>query len=157
MEAYLPFFFGGPAIWFWLCGAGRRVLPGLSSYALKSARRFEAILSLLSALGIDVLLTRGILSLKEPESKSVASLKSFKPWSMLAFLSVLSTLSVILTADGRKTARKTAWLRTIPIPLLGRIIFVHWVPCRIWRIIIQGRKTEYKNSESNPVLDDNTF
>ena len=60
-------------------GAGRRELKGLSSYALKSARRFESILSLLFGLGMDVLLTGGILTLKEPESNSVASLKSFKP------------------------------------------------------------------------------
>ena len=75
MKACLPFVFGGPAILFLFCGAGRRVLTGLSSYVLKSARRFESILSLLFGLGMDVLLTSGILSLKEPESNSVASLK----------------------------------------------------------------------------------
>ena len=53
-EACLPLLFGGLAIWFLLCGAGRRVLTGLSSYALKSARRFEAILSLLFWLGMDL-------------------------------------------------------------------------------------------------------
>ena len=81
-----------------------------------------------------------------------------------SFRSVLSTLSAILTADGRKWQRGLEWY---PFPLLGRLIFVHWVPCRIWRkhnttsihkmkqIIIRERKTEYKNSGSNPILDDN--
>ena len=39
----------------------------------------NANLSLLFGLGMDILLPRGILWLKEPESNSFASLKSFKP------------------------------------------------------------------------------
>ena len=128
-EVCLPFFFGGPAIWFLLCGAGRRVLTGLSSYALKSTRRFETILSLLFGLGIDVLLIRGILSLKEPESNSFASLKSFKPWSMLVYFSIC-LLNIVRHFD-RGWQKMAAWLRTIPIPLLGRLVFVPWVPCKI--------------------------
>ena len=81
-----------------------------------------------------------------------------------SFRSVLSTLSAILTADGRKWQRG---LERYPFPLLDRLTFVHWVPCRIWckhnttlihkmkQIIIRERKTEYKNSGSNPILDDN--
>ena len=163
-EACFPFVFGGPAIWFLLCAAGRRALTVLPSYALKSARRFEAILSLLFGLRMDVLITRGILSLKEPESNSFASLKSFKPWSMLVFLSIC-LINIVRHFDSgwQKMAES---LRTIPIPLLGRLIFVHWVPCRIWRkhnttsihkmkqIITRERKTKYKNSESNPIMDD---
>ena len=165
--AFFSLIFGGPAIWFLLCGAGRRVLTRLSSYTLKSARRFETILSLLFGLGMDVLLTRGILSLKEIESNSFASLKSFKPWSMLVYFSI-RLINIVRHFDSG-WQKMAAWLRTIPISLLDRLIFVPWVPCRIWRkhnttsihkmkqIIIRERKTEYKNSESNPFLDDRHY
>ena len=153
-HAFLSLIFGGPAIWFLLCW----------SHALKSTQRFEAILSLLFGLGMDVLLTRGILSLKEPEGNSFASLKSFKPWSMLVFFSI-HLINIVPHFDS-KWQKMAVWLRMIPIPLLGRLIFVRWVPCRIWRkhnttsihkikqIIIWERKIEYQNSESNPILDD---
>ena len=113
---------------------------------------------------MDVLLTRGILSLKEPESNSFASLKSFKPWSMLIFLSIC-LINIVRHFDSG-WQKMAEWLRTIPIPLLGRLIFGHWVPCRTLRkhnttsihkmkqIITRERKTEYKISESNPILDD---
>ena len=75
-----------------------------------------------------------------------------------------STLSAYLTAEGRKWQR--GW-ELHPFPLCGCLIFVHWVSRRIWQkhnttsihmmkqITIWERKAEYKNSESNPILDDN--
>ena len=76
-----------------------------SSYALKSARRFEAILSLLFALGpfvVDVLSTRGILSLKEPESKSVAFLSALNLDQYSSSYPSYQHCPPFLTADGRK-------------------------------------------------------
>ena len=40
-----------------------------------------------------------------------------------------ATLSAIFDSGWQEMA---VWLRTIPIPLLGHLIFFHWVPCRIW-------------------------
>ena len=85
-----------------------------TSYTLKSARRFETILSLLFGLGMDVLLTRGILSLKELESNSFASLKSFKPWSMFVYFSI-RLINIVRHFDSGWQKMAT-WLRMIPIP-----------------------------------------
>ena len=75
-----------------------------------------------------------------------------------------ATLSAIFDSRWQE---KAAWLRTIPITLLSRLIFVHWVLCRIWHTHNTtsqneqdrntGTQNRIKNSKSYPILDDNIF